>query len=152
MDIKVDDRRLQRRQYNRDKRPQFFTPKKYTYKQSKYIIMKKADEKRNESIDSKTCESRMLKWERQHTHEMLDKYYGNDHFVRKRTAREKGEIKERIGFDVKGPTISSMLKRLDKLLTNRLLGLLFQYDSNPGFVRSKQNIERRNHFNNSRIR
>ena len=84
---------------------------------------------------------------------MLDKYYGKDHFVRKRTAREKGELKERIGWDPKGPNIRSVLQRVDRILAHRLMGLLFEYNRGPSKLqlRHAKNIERRNNFNSTHV-
>jgi hypothetical protein len=51
--------------------------------------MDKIEKKMGYDFDVNKCESQTLKWEKETLHNKLDKYYGNDHFVRKRTAGEK---------------------------------------------------------------
>lgn len=152
MEVKIDDRRLQYRQRNRDKQFQYLTPKKYLCKRSKYNMLAKAENKFEHDFDMAHCESEMLKQEKASTYAMLDKYYGKHQFVRKRTARDKGRLKEELRFQPKGPTIGSTLRGLDRMLSHKLMGLLFEYNQRPMPVgRAHRNIERHNHFNNSRL-
>lgn len=131
MDIKISDNRLQLRERQRDRAFNHLTPKKYTNKESKWNTMYRAEKKWGFDFDEKKCESQVLKWEKETFMDKLGKYYKGkeEGFVKKQNHHDKRDKKEALNFEVAPNRIKRTLLKIDRIMTNKLTGLLFKYAS-----------------------